>query len=61
MKKVYEKEENKTFEDIKHVDEFGGEFWYARELQKILEYTFERFAGVDKTFKMPKNQLKILN
>lgn len=27
-----------TFEDIKHVDEDGNEFWYARELQKVLEY-----------------------
>ena len=29
----------KTFDDIKHVDEYGNEYWYARELQKILEYT----------------------
>ena len=27
------------FESIKHVDEYGNEFWYARELQKALEYT----------------------
>ena len=27
-----------TFEDIKHVDEDGNEYWYARELQKVLEY-----------------------
>ena len=27
-----------TFEDIKHVDEDENEFWYARELQKVLEY-----------------------
>lgn len=27
-----------TFEDIKHIDEGGNEFWYARELQKVLEY-----------------------
>lgn len=27
-----------TFEDIKHADD-GNEFWYARELQKVLEYT----------------------
>ncbi len=26
------------FEDIKHIDENGEEFWYARELQKVLEY-----------------------
>lgn len=28
-----------TFNDIKHINEFGEEFWYARELQKVLEYT----------------------
>ena len=27
-----------TFENIKHIDENGVEFWYARELQNILEY-----------------------
>ena len=29
---------NKTFEDIKHIDENGIEFWYARELSVALEY-----------------------
>ena len=28
----------KLFEDIKHVDENGQEYWLARELQNILEY-----------------------
>ena len=28
-----------TFEDIKHLTEDGLEFWYARELQTVLEYT----------------------
>lgn len=28
-----------TFESIKHVDKYGYEFWYARELQSVLEYT----------------------
>lgn len=28
----------KTFEEIKHFTEDGIEFWYARELQEILEY-----------------------
>lgn len=27
------------FESIRHVDEYGQEFWYARELQVALEYT----------------------
>ena len=28
----------KIFEDIKHIDEFGNEYWLARELQKVLGY-----------------------
>jgi len=28
----------KVFENIKHIDEFGNEYWLARELQKVLEY-----------------------
>ena len=28
----------KVFEDIKHIDESGKEYWEARELQKALEY-----------------------
>ena len=29
---------NETFEDIKHIDENGVEFWNARELMPILQY-----------------------
>ena len=29
---------NKIFEDIKRIDEAGDEYWYARELQNVLEY-----------------------
>ena len=37
----------KTFEDIKHVDENGMEFWYARELQIALNYKeWRKFEGV---------------
>ena len=37
------------FESIKHVDEDGNEYWYARELQKVLEYTeWRKFVGVIK-------------
>ena len=32
-------ESNKSFEDIKHIDENGIEFWYARELMPILQYS----------------------
>ncbi len=28
-----------TFESIKHINEYGEEFWYARELQTVLGYT----------------------
>ena len=38
MKKLENKYTNDTFENIKHIDEFGNEFWFARELQKVLEY-----------------------
>lgn len=34
-----EKNSNKTFEDIKHIDENGIEYWLARELMLELEYT----------------------
>ena len=30
---------NQSFEDIKHIDENGNEFWYARELMEVLDYT----------------------
>ncbi len=30
---------HKSFEDYMHTDENGIEFWYARELQELLEYT----------------------
>ena len=32
------KKENKTFEKIKHINEDGVEYWYARDLCFILEY-----------------------
>ncbi len=38
---------DRTFEDIKHIDKNGIEFWYARELMKILEYKqWRRFENV---------------
>ena len=27
------------FENVKHINEYGQEFWYARELQEVLGYT----------------------
>ena len=29
---------NQTFEDIKHINKDGVEYWYARELQMVLNY-----------------------
>ena len=33
----------KVFEDIKHIDENGIEYWYARELMKVLSYKDWRY------------------
>ena len=34
---------NQSFEDIKHIDENGIEYWYARELMKVLSYKDWRY------------------
>ena len=37
----------RLFEDIKHIDENGNEFWYARELQMTLGYKrWDKFCNV---------------
>ena len=33
-----EKYSENIFESIKHIDQNGNEYWYARELSKVLEY-----------------------
>lgn len=38
MKKIVDRYTNNIFENIKHMDEYGNEYWYARELSKVLEY-----------------------
>lgn len=38
MKKMENEYTNSIFETIKHIDEYGNEYWCARELQKVLEY-----------------------
>ena len=38
MKKIEDRYTNNIFENIKHIDEQGNEYWYARELSKVLEY-----------------------
>ena len=51
MKKIGDKDNytNSILENIKNVDEYGQEYWYARELSKVLEYSDWR------------NFLKVLN
>jgi DNA-damage-inducible protein D len=42
-----ETQQSKRFEDIKHFDEEGNEYWIARELQTVLGYTqWRRFSDV---------------
>lgn len=44
-----EKYSDQTFEAIKHTNEYGEEYWLARELQEILEYTeWRNFLNVIK-------------
>ena len=59
---------NKVFEDIKHIDENGNEYWLARELQVVFKYTqWRRFENVIEKAKVScKNSniniiLKLLN
>lgn len=40
---------NSIFEKIKNIDDYGQEYWYARELSRVLEYSDWR------------NFLKVLN
>lgn len=42
------KKYNETvFENIKHIDEYGNEYWLARELQNVLEYKrWDKFCNV---------------
>ena len=51
-----------TFESIKHVSEDGEEFWYARELQKVLGYAkWENFVNViDKAKEACKNSSNVV-
>ena len=43
-------QQQKLFEDIRHIDEYGQEYWLARELQSVLTYAkWENFHKVIKT------------
>ena len=47
MNNLIETNYTNDFENIKHTDEEGREYWYARELQKVLQYNkWENFENV---------------
>lgn len=47
MAKALTKKARSLFEAIRHIDESGEEYWTARELAKVLEYTdFRNFIEV---------------
>lgn len=49
MKKelITQHQHHKTFEEIKHIDANGNEFWYARTLAKVLDYAdYRNFVTV---------------
>lgn len=56
------KEYNKTiFESIKHIDEYGNEYWLARELQQVLEYKkWQKFMNVIENAKLACEQSKFM-
>ncbi|MEG1143691.1 MAG: DNA damage-inducible protein D [Bacilli bacterium] len=36
-----------NFEDIRHIDQYGNDYWEARELQKVLQYVeWRKFSNV---------------
>lgn len=46
MKEIIKYNKN-TFEEIKHIDEYGNEYWCARELQAVLKYKeWRKFENV---------------
>ena len=53
MTKELEKYEEMTFEEIKHVDDNGNEYWYARELMNALKYKrWDKFCNVIESAKI---------
>lgn len=47
MAKEISKPKASLFEQIRHTDENGNEYWMARQLSKVLDYTdFRNFTGV---------------
>ena len=57
MKMIEKEYANSIFENIKRIDGYGNEYWYARDLQKVLEYKdWRNFLKV-----LNKRLVKILN
>lgn len=47
INEIANKNDITTFENIKHIDEYGNDYWNARELQIVLEYKeWRKFNGV---------------
>jgi len=47
MTKIISKNNESLFEQIKHTDDYGNEYWMARQFAKVLGYTdFRNFIGV---------------
>lgn len=52
---------NKTFDDIKYIDESGNEYWLARELQLALDYKkWQKFINVIENAKTACEQSKFM-
>ena len=63
MKKLVNPQDS-IFEQIKHVDENGAEYWLARDMAKVLEYSkYQHFKQVVEKAKEPcaNGQYKIEN
>ena len=46
-KEDIQRKQHKTFADIRQTDDSGAEFWYARDLQRVLEYSsWDKFKRV---------------
>lgn len=57
----FEKYTEKTFDDIKHVDEYGNEYWLARELQQVLKYKrWDKFCNVIENAKLACEQSNLM-
>lgn len=59
MKNELDEYKEKTFEDIKHIDELGNEYWEARELMVTLGYS--RWGNFEKVIDKAKITCRVSN